>query len=169
MLDSPEAFGSNYQREYARTDEDWSRWIANGATFLAETTTTVGLVAAVPDRDDRGVVHLMAMWVDPSARGTGAADALIAAVVAWASARDARTVRLHVEKNNARARRVYERHEFRATGNEIAGSRHGFTEVEMERASISSGTLGDSSRRKSVAVATAHQPRVSSPGTRRGD
>jgi len=48
-------------------------------------------------------------------------------------------LRLHVEKNNARARRVYERHEFRATGNEIVGSRHGFTEVEMERASISSG------------------------------
>jgi len=80
MLDSPEAFGSNYQR------------IANGATFFVEITTTVGLVAAIPDRDDRGVVHLMAMWVDPSARGTGTADALIDAVVAWASARDARTV-----------------------------------------------------------------------------
>jgi GNAT superfamily N-acetyltransferase len=133
MLDSPEAFGSNYQRELARTDADWLRWIANGATFLVETTTTAGIVAAVPDRDDRGVVHLMAMWVDPGARGTGAADALIAAVVEWASGRDARTVRLHVEKRNARARRVYERHEFRATGKEIAGSRPGFTEVEMER------------------------------------
>jgi ribosomal protein S18 acetylase RimI-like enzyme len=136
MFDSPDAFGSSYQRECARTHEDWSRWIANGATFFAEATTAVGLVAAVPDREDRRVVHLMALWVDPGVRGRGAADALIAAVVAWASAHEASTVRLHVEKKNARARRVYERHQFRATGREIAGSRPGFIEVEMERAAV---------------------------------
>ncbi len=134
MTDSPEAFGSSYEREAARTSDDWARWIANGSTFLAESTAGVpnGLAAAIPDRDDRAVVHLMAMWVGPDARGTGAADALIAAVVRWARAHGARTVRLAVEKQNARARRVYARNGFAATGRETAGTRPGMIEVEME-------------------------------------
>jgi GNAT superfamily N-acetyltransferase len=133
MTDSPEAFGSTYEREAARTADDWARWIANGSTFLADSTAGVpnGLVAAIPDRVDPSVVHLMAMWVDPTARGTGAAEALIAAVVSWASARGATTVRLHVEKQNARARRVYERNGFRATGREHPSTRPGMIEVEM--------------------------------------
>jgi len=134
MTDSPEAFGSTYEREAARTVEDWARWLSPGATFLMEALdgTAVGLVAAVPDATDP-VVHLMAMWVDPVARGTGAADALIQAVVAWASAHRASTVQLHVEQQNARARRVYERNGFRATGHEVAGARDGMIEVEMTR------------------------------------
>lgn len=134
MTDAPEAFGSNYDRELARTVADWTRWLAPGATFLVEAPdgAAVGLVAAVPDAA-APVVHLMAMWVDPIARGSGAADALVEAVVAWASARGVATVHLHVEKQNTRARRLYERHGFRATGHEIAGGRADFVEVEMTR------------------------------------
>ena len=98
MTDAPEAFGSSYERELARTVADWTRWLAPGATFLIEGLdgAALGLVAAVPDAA-APLVHLMAMWVDPVARGSGAADALVEAVVAWASARGVTTVQLHVE------------------------------------------------------------------------
>ncbi len=134
MTDAPEAFGSNYERELARTVADWTRWLAPGATFLVEAPegVAVGLVAAVPDAT-APLVHLMAMWVDPVARGTGAADALVEAVVAWTAARGQAVVQLHVEKQNVRARRLYERHGFVVTGHEIAGGRPGFVEVEMTR------------------------------------
>ena len=39
----------------------------------------------VPDGSDPDRAHLFGMWVAPAARGTGAADALVAAVVGWAA------------------------------------------------------------------------------------
>ena len=42
MTDSPEAFGSTYEREAARTVEDWARWLSPGATFLMEALTRSG-------------------------------------------------------------------------------------------------------------------------------
>jgi len=72
--------------------------------------------------------------VHPSIRGSGAADALVAEVIAWASADGARAVRLQVVQANVRARRAYERHGFRVTGRTDARARDGVIEVEMERA-----------------------------------
>ena len=34
--DAPDAFGSTYERELARTDEDWRRWFSPGVTFVFE-------------------------------------------------------------------------------------------------------------------------------------
>ena len=36
LTDSPVAFSSTYERELARTTEDWRRWRAPGATFILE-------------------------------------------------------------------------------------------------------------------------------------
>jgi ribosomal protein S18 acetylase RimI-like enzyme len=137
MTDCPTAFCSTYEREAARTEEDWRSWMTDpDATFLAETDDgdAVGIVASRPDpQEPTAVVHLLAMWVDPSVRGTGAVEALIDAVVARTEHHGAHTVRLHVEKRNQRARRVYERNGFVTTGLEIDGERPGWIEVEMER------------------------------------
>ena len=135
MLDAPAAFGSNHQRELARSDGDWARWIASSPTFFWEEPSgeAVGLVAAVPERDDARVVNLLSMWVAPQHRGVGAADALVSAVLAFAAARGAALVRLAVERENRRARRSYERNGFRVTGRESHGVRPGMVEVEMER------------------------------------
>jgi ribosomal protein S18 acetylase RimI-like enzyme len=134
LSDAPDAFGSTYERELARTTADWQKWLAPGATFiLDESGEPKGLVAAVHDSGDRAVVHLMAMWVHPALRGLGGADALVAALLAWAGTDDARAVRLNVVKDNDRARRFYERHGFRPTGREIVNERKGFVEIEMER------------------------------------
>jgi ribosomal protein S18 acetylase RimI-like enzyme len=140
LRDAPDAFGSTLERELARTTEDWRRWMTPGATFiLYDFETPRGLVAGARREDDSSVVQLMAMWVDPALRGTGAADALVSALVAWAVADGAREVRLRVVKDNDRARRLYERHAFCVTGPEILRPRDGVVELEMQLALSSEG------------------------------
>src|SRR5579863_6406019 len=132
LSDSPEAFGSTYERELARTDADWQRWLAPGATFILEKDGEVcGLVAGVLDQLDASVVHLMAMWVRPAARGMGVAELLIDSVKSWAWQGNARQVRLNVFESNSRARRCYERAGFRATGRRFSNERTGDDEIEM--------------------------------------
>jgi ribosomal protein S18 acetylase RimI-like enzyme len=133
LADAPDAFGSTLERELARTVDDWRRWLSPGATFILEDRgMACGLVACAPEATDATVVDLMAMWVAPAARGSGAADALVAQVIAWARAGDARVVRLQVIGNNVRARRLYERHGFRVTGATRVRQRDGAVELEME-------------------------------------
>jgi ribosomal protein S18 acetylase RimI-like enzyme len=135
LLESPDAFGSTYEREHARTPADWRRWLSPDATFILDAGGQPrGLVAGVRDRDQPGIVWLMAMWVHPSARQTGAADALITAVVDWAAEKGAREVRLHVIKDNDRAARCYARNAFRVTGRRAVRERDGAIELEMTRA-----------------------------------
>jgi ribosomal protein S18 acetylase RimI-like enzyme len=134
LSEAPEAFGSTLDRERARTPEDWQKWLSPSATFVLETSTgPEGIVAGVPDSTDPAVVHLMAMWVHPALRGSGAASALVQAVLAWAEGRGASSVRLDVIEGNDRARRLYERHGFLATGHTTVRPRDGAREVQMER------------------------------------
>lgn len=132
LSDSPGAFSSTYERELARTTEDWRRWLAPNATFLLEADSEVrGMVCGVSDAQDSSVVHLMAMWVHPDVRGTGAVDLLVSSVKAWAGEVGAKQVRLNVVESNSRARRCYERAGFRATGRQGVIERTGDVEVEM--------------------------------------
>lgn len=134
LSDTPAAFGSTYDREVARTTADWQRWMSPGVTFiLYEPLGARGIVAGLQDESDTAVVHLMAMWVDPKIRGSGRADDLVSAVVAWAESVEAKLVRLKVIQGNDRARRFYERMGFRPTGTEEVRERDGLIEVQMER------------------------------------
>src|SRR5260370_9805625 len=86
LTDSPGAFSSTYERELARTTEDWQRWLAPGATFILEAGGEPrGLVAGSRDAQGFSAAHLMAMWVHPVLRGTGAAHALVSSLNAWAA------------------------------------------------------------------------------------
>jgi ribosomal protein S18 acetylase RimI-like enzyme len=101
-------------------------------TFLLEAGgEACGLVAGGHDPHDSLVVHLMAMWVHPDHRGTGAADALVSAAKAWAAEVGATQVRLNVVESNGRARRCYERAGFRATGRQGVVEKSGDVEIEM--------------------------------------
>lgn len=132
LTDSPRAFSSTYERELARTTEDWRRWLAPGVTFiLEEGGEPRGLVAGLRDKDDPTVVQLLAMWVHPDVRGAGAADLLVSSVKAWAAQVGATQVRLNVVEGNHRARRCYERSGFRATGRQGVIERTGDVEIEM--------------------------------------
>lgn len=134
LSDAPDAFGSTYEREIARTTQDWQRWMSPGVAFiLDEPAGARGMVAGLRDETDPSVVHLMAMWAHPKIRGSGGADELVAAVVAWARSEGAKVVRLKVIQGNDRARCFYERMGFRTTGQEEMRLRDGQIEVQMER------------------------------------
>jgi len=134
LCEAPDAFGSTYEREMARTPADWRRWMSPGVTFiLYEPAGARGIVAGLRDETDPAVVHLMAMWVHPQIRGSGGADELVAAVVAWAESDGAKLVRLKVIQGNDRARHFYERMGFSPTGQEEVRERDGQIEVHMER------------------------------------
>jgi ribosomal protein S18 acetylase RimI-like enzyme len=133
LTEAPEAFTSTYQRELARTPAEWQRWLSPGVILLVEADGMArGMVAGVRDADDAGVVYLMAMWVHPDLRGSGAADALVTEHLAWARAAGATVIRLDVMAVNSRARRLYERHGFRLTG-QNAQLADGRLELRMER------------------------------------
>jgi GNAT superfamily N-acetyltransferase len=134
LSDAPDAFGSTYERELARTASDWQGWMSPGVAFiLYEPLGARGMVAGLREETDPAVVHLMAMWVHPKIRGSGGADELVSAVVAWARSVGAKLVRLKVIQGNDRARRFYERMGFCPTGIEAVRERDGLIEVQMER------------------------------------
>jgi GNAT superfamily N-acetyltransferase len=134
LREAPVAFGSTYEKELARTTADWQRWMSPGVTFiLYEPEEARGMVAGMRDETDSTVVHLMAMWVHPAIRGSGGADELVAAVLAWAKSEGAKSVRLKVIEGNDRARYFYERMGFCATGQSEVRERDGLIEIEMER------------------------------------
>lgn len=133
LTDAPQAFDSTLERELARTPAEWARWLAPGATFIFEHEGTPrGLVSGMRDAHDASVAYLMAMWVHPVTRGTGAGDALVRAVIDWAASTGARVVRLIVVAGNTPARRLYERHGFAPVGEERVRHRDGEVELTME-------------------------------------
>ncbi|HYW72264.1 MAG TPA: GNAT family N-acetyltransferase [Pyrinomonadaceae bacterium] len=133
LSEAPEAFGSTYERELARTTADWQRWLSPGITFILEQERVPrGLVAGAFDQEDPAVAYLLAMWVHPDLRGTGAADVLVTRLLNWAADRKARLVRLDVVASNQRARGLYGRHGFRVTGHQTIRERDGAVEVQME-------------------------------------
>jgi GNAT superfamily N-acetyltransferase len=124
LRDAPSAFGSSYEREAAFGEPDWLRRIARGGNFLAfipevraskvGASEPAGLIGGYPETAD--IVELVSMYVRPKARGRGVGEALVAAVFAWAQARDAKTVHLWVTESNDPARALYERCGFSPTG-----------------------------------------------------
>lgn len=148
LTDAPQAFCSTYERELARTPEDWRRWMSPGVAFILEADgEPKGLVASAVDKDDARVATLMSMWVHPALRGSGAADALVSRVIEWARAMNALVVRLEVVSTNMPAIRFYERQGFRRTGQSRVNERDGQLDLVMERpvnTSFSVRTLGPS-------------------------
>lgn len=134
LADSPSAFASTLAREEAFTEADWKRRITNGCSVVATDSADglpVGLAGCYLHD---GVPELIAMWVHPDSRGTGAADALVEAVADWAREQDAARLRLWVVEGNDRAERVYRRLGFAHTGaaQPVPGN-PSLTEVQMER------------------------------------
>jgi GNAT superfamily N-acetyltransferase len=132
LSDTPEAFDSTLERERARTIADWQRWFTYGATFVFETPDGLkGIAAGIPHDSDPAAAFLVSMWVHPDLRGTGAADALVASVLAWAKSAGLADVWLLVGAYNERARKLYERNGFRLTGAQLVRERDGILEFEM--------------------------------------
>ena len=135
LADAPTAYASTYEHEANRSDDEWRFLLrADGhPTFVWEAEQGAeGMIVGVHDDDDPEVMHLYAMWVRPSSRGNGSADALVARVVEWARECSATKVRLHVTEGNHPAERLYARHGFVPTGRREVRERDGLTESEVE-------------------------------------
>ena len=113
LADSPDAFGSTLA-EWRSADQDQWRQRLSAVPF--------NVVAVVGDEavgqasgtqlDSEQRVELISMWVTPSARGSGVADELLAAVKDYAEGVGAVAVRLSVRRFNERAIGAYERASF---------------------------------------------------------
>ncbi len=119
LRDAPNAFGSTYAEQAASVEADWRRRISRGGTFFAyvpeiDGTEPAGLVGGFQEKP--ATVELVSLWVRPRARGLGVGDALVAAVIHWARARNATSVHLWLTEMNHRARTLYERCGFSPTG-----------------------------------------------------
>jgi GNAT superfamily N-acetyltransferase len=138
LEEAPDAFGSTLERELARTDDDWSRWIEPNPTFLLEAPNlgaqgAVGMVAGAMDALDPTAAVLLAMWVDPAFRRTGGSDLLVQAVVEWAREVHVTKVSLCVIAGNDSAIRLYERCGFARTGQQRIRERDACAELAMQR------------------------------------
>lgn len=116
LEESPGAFGSTLakEREYAETA--WRQWCRDTATFLAlQDGTPIGMAAGVDgtSHDER---KLIAMWLHPAHRGSGASTALLTAVRNWAHGDGAATLMLWVTRGNDPAAGLYRRAGFTETG-----------------------------------------------------
>jgi ribosomal protein S18 acetylase RimI-like enzyme len=76
----------------------------------------VGSVLGVMDPFHRDLAHLYALWVDPKARRTGTASAMVSRIFEWARGRGAQQVELSVTIGNDAAFRLYESFGFADTG-----------------------------------------------------
>jgi len=135
LEESPEAFGSTLAEGRRLDEQAWRQRLEDNVVFLAHLGgEAVGSAmysdrwAAVP-----GEAFLFGMWVTPAARGSGAAQALVRAVVAEAVSRDRVRVLLDVVDTNTVARSLYERCGFVPTGVSAPYPHDGArTEVQLE-------------------------------------
>lgn len=117
LRDAPDAFGSTLEETAVRPPESWRQQLTDLATFLAVIDgEDAGMVRSALADGSTEDVYLLSMWVSPSARGRGAGDALIAAVIDWSRSISARRVLLDVADDNAPAVALYARHGFTPTG-----------------------------------------------------
>ena len=113
LATDPDAFGSTLALEQAFTERDWRRRVGRGRSFVAWLDDRpVGMGGLVPDEESGGW-SVVAMWVDPSARGLGIGRRVLEHLLATVPSED--DVMLWVAEGN-RARALYARVGFVATG-----------------------------------------------------
>lgn len=119
LAELPPAFGSTLAQEQSFGEDRW-RGRAGGTEgaqmFVAWSNDAAVGIAGVFDEGD-GTAQMVSVWVDPRHRGRGAGRALTAAALRFATEQAFACIRLWVTAGNARARDLYERHGFTATGN----------------------------------------------------
>jgi GNAT superfamily N-acetyltransferase len=116
LADAPAAFASSADAESRLPDDHWLKLVDDAIAGDRATITValdgarwVGMAAGHWFERDRGIAQLWGLWVDPAARGTGTASALVGAVRGWAAASGATFLRLGVIEPADTLRRFYER------------------------------------------------------------
>jgi RimJ/RimL family protein N-acetyltransferase len=117
LQDAPDAFYSTYEDTKDRPEASWRAWPSRGVAMGAWVDEKpVGMVGVATTEEAPAEADLFAMWVAPTACGSGAADLLVRRAVDWAAEQGCTSVSLEVAPGNQRAERVYARHGFVLTG-----------------------------------------------------
>ncbi|SFG19736.1 Acetyltransferase (GNAT) family protein [Duganella sp. CF458] len=115
LRDAPTAFGVTHASAAANSDQQWrDRAAARGpASYLLAFSgdTPVGMIGGLVSAAQE--FNLIAMWLTPEHRGSGAAAALVEAMKAHALAQGHQRVVLDVSPDNARAAAFYAKLGFR--------------------------------------------------------
>ncbi|WP_159925458.1 MULTISPECIES: GNAT family N-acetyltransferase [Nocardia] len=132
LASAPDDYKTTLDEALERTADEWRRHTQSfQAKFVAlQDGKLVGAVAVV-EHDRPDTVEMVSMFVVPEARGSGAADHLVEAVVDWSRNNGYRRVALSVREENLPADGAYRRHGFGWTGREEEGPRG--LRVEMHR------------------------------------
>jgi ribosomal protein S18 acetylase RimI-like enzyme len=126
LQDAPEAFGMGYDQDAARPHESWCQWIATNPPFGVFVGDEPRGLASFTRQMAANLSHrgtLGAMYVAPELRGTGAAAALVEALLHHART-EVEQVHLSVNADNLRAARFYRRMGFIEYGREPRGLRY---------------------------------------------
>ena len=116
----PAAFIETYENAARDPDDRWRERATptqRQASFAYEREGPFDGLVSCFIADDPATVFLVAMWVAPELRGTGAARELVESVLRWAREAGAARVCLSVEGDNPRAARLYEKCGFAETSN----------------------------------------------------
>jgi ribosomal protein S18 acetylase RimI-like enzyme len=124
LADTPDAFAATLAEESRQPATWWRARLEEPDvdTLVVELDTPVGqpvgagLCVLAPSTDRPGTLGLFSVWVAPWARGTGAGDALLLAVIERARGRGAQELALDVGDHNAAAAGLYLRHGFVPSG-----------------------------------------------------
>lgn len=131
LAEDPDAFCSSLERARGYDEATWrSRLALNDTVFAWADSTVIGTVTGKADPHDTTGREVVAMWVDPAHRRSGAATALLDDLVRRAREAGAASVALWVADDNHRAKRLYETYGFVPTG-EREVMRPGVDQVRM--------------------------------------
>jgi RimJ/RimL family protein N-acetyltransferase len=115
LRESPEAFSSSYEVALGRDETSWMDQAdaasegADRAIFLALENEPVGLAGLYRDLENPSRGEMVQVWIAPSHRGSGAAQALLAHLFKWAAGHSYKAVIAEVPIANHRALRFYQK------------------------------------------------------------
>lgn len=116
LADAPDSFGVTLEEASAQADSAWrERAGVPHPVVLAFADDEPVAMGGLFTPDPAGDAVIWGMWVDPAWRGRGLASRVLMHLLGGADA-EGRPVSLHVTQGNDTARRLYERHGFRLTG-----------------------------------------------------
>lgn len=121
LAESPDSFSPTVEEARSHDDDYWRR-----AAQRAESTESFelfivrrrgeGLGLGSAQRDDEGVGHIGAMWIDPVLRGQGVGARLFDTIVAYLRGIGCATIELSVTETNSAATALYRSRGFVMTG-----------------------------------------------------
>ena len=123
------AFQSTLEEESALTLDAYSARLATAdnatiGAFIDDTLVGIGTILRETRTRVRHRGEIVGMYVTASARGTGAAGGIMERLIAHARDQGLRWIGLELAADNASARRLYERFEFREYGHKPRAQLH---------------------------------------------